>query len=1064
MDINKYNRIIELLELLYTVSGGGGGGPTSNVTVTNVPLPVTATNAFNLEATQQLVLTRLTDILSSLQDFNETIWTDDTQTFFLRRTVLDEQTGVFTITYTLPDGSAYIPSTGLRPASSNEDIELSQSRFIATANGTGYSIGDSILQIRFYDTLQSPPVLLSTLYLNETTNLPVSPAPPISDLNPTPSTTISNPFNLEATQQLVLQELQKLIEIEETLLFDLGNANTPFLRRLTLSQTTGAITYTYTNLDGTPYVPVGPFSSSTQQEDHEVEETYFTANTAGVGYAQDDIIKEIILTDHISGTTSTVYRNLTQGTLISPDPTHLSPIDQTTFDLLTQLDQTVNLLYEQAVETCTPANANSVTTPSSVFYSSQVNTFGVSGDTRTTVTITSDSDNTGYTITEPLKISTGQALKVGFATRPVIGSIVETPSNPFRLRIDINPISGVGVTRITFTKDEGLNSGTVSVFGGPTVAVGGFFFSDLYSIYVSGTNLIIEDPTGTPIITTPANANLQDPLTQHTVTYNLLSSLAGTRNQYAFAYSRCTTTTPCSICRNNDLLEEVRDAILNQSNQDIVDAINSQIRQVNDTAVDTSFPPIYLSGGVRNEALSTIADTDGDATYISTTSRGEVYITSEPLEQLLTDIQSGEDCVLIEEPEQTDYTQLYSSAGVILNLTDNIPFSTYTGLQIEVGNLGDVGTTANVGEAYANYRTVHNAHSITFKWNTLNIDGVTALDEVRDPGVNFFIPGYGRLRFITNLSFNGNPTATTTTNNSYIEDVSFNTYPLSAAIAPVDYKDVIIRLEIDYTNQQILVYANTSLVTTLPAPGIVPAQAEVAVFLAQFDSYPNNINSNLSYFFTTESQTCTPTTCTTCDIVNQLEDVNTNLTNLNSTLSSSIDYEVKVTKLIDLTSSAYDIIYKRDYYENNSISSTDYFTIDTTGAITTYTVTGAETFAPFEKSKEAEQQSRQIIQANTTVKTGLVTNYSGVTTLANTSQVVIPSSTTRFYILIQNVSDTDMWVDFGTPATVDNSSILITPGGHLEVSIEAGGFMPTQDITLISTEANKRFIAKQFTI
>ena len=88
------------------------------------------------------------------------------------------------------------------------DYELRISPYSANKNGTGYTLGDFISRTDIINAFTG--VITSTLWFNETTGLTIA-QPPIVDLNvfvPPSSVTVSNAFNLEATQLVVLKALQ----------------------------------------------------------------------------------------------------------------------------------------------------------------------------------------------------------------------------------------------------------------------------------------------------------------------------------------------------------------------------------------------------------------------------------------------------------------------------------------------------------------------------------------------------------------------------------------------------------------------------------------------------------------------------------------------------------------------------------------------------------------------------------------------------------------------------------------------------------------------------------------
>ena len=162
----ELQRIHVKLAEIWSKLGTGGGGGTSDTQ----------------ESTQLQVLAALQAILMSMTEVSETIWIDATDTFFLRRLLYDEETGATTISYTLPDGTTYAPTLPIRPASYSEDVELGQTQYVAINSGAGYTAGQFITQIRFYDVLTTPATLLSTIYVNDNTNAIITPL--IVDLIP----------------------------------------------------------------------------------------------------------------------------------------------------------------------------------------------------------------------------------------------------------------------------------------------------------------------------------------------------------------------------------------------------------------------------------------------------------------------------------------------------------------------------------------------------------------------------------------------------------------------------------------------------------------------------------------------------------------------------------------------------------------------------------------------------------------------------------------------------------------------------------------------------------------
>lgn len=111
----------------------------------------------------------LSDIWQSLQlqkELSESIWTDNSGAFFIRRVVIDEIGGTFTVTWTDVNGNASVgPGAGQKPLSS-PDRETVESLFSAIAGGTGYSSGDILARVLVIDTSIVPPTIVATLWFN----------------------------------------------------------------------------------------------------------------------------------------------------------------------------------------------------------------------------------------------------------------------------------------------------------------------------------------------------------------------------------------------------------------------------------------------------------------------------------------------------------------------------------------------------------------------------------------------------------------------------------------------------------------------------------------------------------------------------------------------------------------------------------------------------------------------------------------------------------------------------------------------------------------------------------
>lgn len=92
-------------------------------------------------------------------------------------------------------------------------------------------------------------------------------------------------------------------------------------------------------------------------------------------------------------------------------------------------------------------------------------------------------------------------------------------------------------------------------------------------------------------------------------------------------------------------------------------------------------------------------------------------------------------------------------------------------------------------------------------------------------------------------------------------------------------------------------------------------------------------------------------------------------------------------------------------------------------------------------------------------KGGSLTDGSDDITAADTSEQVFAANTSRVYLLVQNVSDTDMWVDFGTSAVKDQPSVLLRANGGSIVF--DGAFVPTSTVNIICGTISKPYTAKE---
>lgn len=98
-----------------------------------------------------------------------------------------------------------------------------------------------------------------------------------------------------------------------------------------------------------------------------------------------------------------------------------------------------------------------------------------------------------------------------------------------------------------------------------------------------------------------------------------------------------------------------------------------------------------------------------------------------------------------------------------------------------------------------------------------------------------------------------------------------------------------------------------------------------------------------------------------------------------------------------------------------------------------------------------------VTQTVTGVK-GTLTDRSGSITLGGTSQQVAAANASRQYLLFQNISDTDMWINFAIAAVADSPSIYIAAKSGITFETN---FIPTGALNVICATTGKKYTAKE---
>jgi hypothetical protein len=131
------------------------------------------------EATQSANGTKLDNILLELKDdkfLTETVWYDKTDVtkFYIRVSTLDQDSGTIAVTFKNIDGTIATPTvSNLIQTVSQSDYELDSTLYEVVTSGTGYSIGDTIEEIKIIDTKLG--TVSATIYYNKNLATTVTP-------------------------------------------------------------------------------------------------------------------------------------------------------------------------------------------------------------------------------------------------------------------------------------------------------------------------------------------------------------------------------------------------------------------------------------------------------------------------------------------------------------------------------------------------------------------------------------------------------------------------------------------------------------------------------------------------------------------------------------------------------------------------------------------------------------------------------------------------------------------------------------------------------------------------
>lgn len=93
------------------------------------------------------------------------------------------------------------------------------------------------------------------------------------------------------------------------------------------------------------------------------------------------------------------------------------------------------------------------------------------------------------------------------------------------------------------------------------------------------------------------------------------------------------------------------------------------------------------------------------------------------------------------------------------------------------------------------------------------------------------------------------------------------------------------------------------------------------------------------------------------------------------------------------------------------------------------------------------------------VALGALTDRSGTVTSGGSAQTIAAANAARRYFIIQNHSDTDLWLNFGVAAVANQPSFKIAANGGTMVF--EGSYIPTGLVSIIGATTGKAFTAKE---
>lgn len=154
----------------------------------------------------QSTLASIDATLKAQADIAVSLWTDNSGAFYVRRDVIDQDSGTVAVTFTNPTGTAATPGAGLRPVANEESLHTETIRYVSNVSGTGHTAGDMLERVVVMDANASPPTVVSSTWVNLTTGAVMATPPTIGNLTANPTALPANAMT-ETTGAAILAKM-----------------------------------------------------------------------------------------------------------------------------------------------------------------------------------------------------------------------------------------------------------------------------------------------------------------------------------------------------------------------------------------------------------------------------------------------------------------------------------------------------------------------------------------------------------------------------------------------------------------------------------------------------------------------------------------------------------------------------------------------------------------------------------------------------------------------------------------------------------------------------------------